>query len=596
MFFIKQKFSLFFLLLLISWVVACTSTSIETTSRVQKPNVLFILTDDQGWGDLSINGNKNLKTLNIDNLAKNGATLDRFYVSAVCSPTRAEILTGRYAVRCGVYSTSQGGERIDLDETTIAEVFQQAGYKTGAFGKWHSGMQYPYHPNGRGFEEYYGFCSGHWGNYINPILEHNGNLVKGEGFLPDDLTNKTMAFMEKNKDQSFFAYLPLNTPHSPMHIPQAWWDRFKDKELIHLGDGRRAEKIEHTKAALAFVENIDWNVGRLIKKLQDLDLEENTIVIYLSDNGPNGARWNGDMKGQKGAVDEGGVRSPTFIQWKDKIPAGAKIETIASALDFLPTLTDLANIDHTSNKPLDGKSLQPLLLDKNAKWEERLIFNYWRDKLSVRSQNFRLGHEGQLFDMVKDPEQRVDVADKFPKIYAELTTAHKDWLANIATELPAEDTRSFPLGHPDYHITQIPARDGIASGNIKRSNRWPNCSFFQNWTDVDDKITWDVEVVEDGDFEVILYYTCAEENIGGRFELKIGDIALESKITEAHDPPLLGLDSYRYPNGESYTKYFKPLNMGKIPLKKGKGTLSLNALEIPGSELMDFRLMMFKKV
>ncbi len=596
MVYINQGFSVLFILLLVSSIVACNSTSTKPASTKETPNILFILTDDQGWGDLSINGNKNLQTPNIDKLAKNGATLDRFYVSAVCSPTRAEILTGRYAVRCGVYSTSQGGERIDLDETTIADVFQKAGYKTGAFGKWHSGMQYPYHPNGRGFEEFYGFCSGHWGNYINPILEHNGNLVKGEGFLPDDLTNKAIAFIEKNKDQPFFAYLPLNTPHSPMHMPQAWWDRFKDKELPDLGDGRRAEKIEHTKAALAFVENIDWNVGRLMKKLQDLNLEENTIVVYLSDNGPNGARWNGRMKGQKGSVDEGGVRSPTFIQWKNKIPAGTKIEAIASALDFLPTLTALASIEHTPNKPLDGKSLLPLLWDKNAKWEERLIFNYWRDKLSVRSQDFRLGHEGQLFDMVNDPEQRVDVADRFPKIYNELKTAKTNWENTILTELPKEDTRSFPLGHPDYHITQIPARDGTASGNIQRSNRWPNCSFFQNWTDVKDNITWEVEVIEDGAFEVILYYTCAEENVGGRFEVRIGDIALESTIIVAHDPPLLGLDSYRYPNGESYTKDFKPLNMGRIQLKKGKGVLSLNALDIPGAGLMDFRLMMFKKV
>ncbi len=585
-----------FLSLFAIWIMACDAKIAKTSTTKQTPNILFILTDDQGWGDLSINGNKNLQTPNIDQLAKNGATLDRFYVSAVCSPTRAEILTGRYAVRSGVYSTSQGGERIDLDETTIADLFQQAGYKTGAFGKWHSGMQYPYHPNGRGFEEFYGFCSGHWGNYLSPMLEHNGNLVQGDGFLPDDLTNKTMAFMEKNKNHPFFAYLPLNTPHSPMHMPQAWWDRFKDKELTHLGDGRRKEQIEHTKAALAFVENIDWNVGRLIKKLQDLGLEENTIIVYLSDNGPNGARWNGKMKGQKGSVDEGGVRSPTFIQWKNKIPAGTKIETIASALDFLPTLTDLASIEFTPNKPLDGKSISPLLMDKNTNWEERLLFNYWRNKLSVRSQNFRLGHEGRLFDMTQDPEQRIDVADKFPAIYKKLKTAHRNWLANIAIELPKKDARSFPIGHPDYHITQIPARDGHASGTIQRSNRWPNCSFFENWTNVKDSIAWEVEVVADGDFEVIIYYTCAEENVGGTFEVRFQNTTLAGKIKEVHDPPLLQVNAYRYPNAESYTKDFKPLNLGKITLEKGKGTLSLNALNIPNKELMDFRLMLFKKI
>lgn len=582
---------------LVCLLSACHQDStVNENEKKGLPNILFILTDDQGWGDLSISGNQNLQTPNIDNLAKNGAILDRFYVSSVCSPTRAEILTGRYAVRSGVYATSQGGERIDLDETTIAEVFKDAGYQTGAFGKWHSGMQYPYHPNGRGFDEYYGFCSGHWGNYIDPMLEHNGKLVQGEGFLPDDLTNRTMDFIEKNKNQPFFAYIPFNTPHSPMQMPDEWWDRFKDKTLVNFGDGRRKEETEHTKAALAFCENIDWNVGRLIKKLQALNLEENTIIVYLSDNGPNGARWNDDMKGQKGSTDEGGVRSPTFIQWKNTITAGTKIETIAAAIDFLPTLTDLAGIPITVEKPLDGKSIKSLLLDKKANWEDRLIYNYWREKLSVRSQNFRLGHDGQLFDMVNDFEQREDVAAKFPETYNFLKTAQTNWLNTVAVELPKEDTRSFLIGHPDYKNTQIPARDGQASGQIKRSNRWPNCSYFTNWIDIDDKITWEVEVVESGDFEVVVYYTCPKEDIGGIVELRFGDTALQGEITEAHNPALRNVDKYRYPNAESFVKDFKPLNMGKIHLKKGKGELSLNALNIKGKGLMDFRLLMLKRV
>jgi len=405
-----------------------------------------------------------------------------------------------------------------------------------------------------------------------------------------------MDFIEAHQDQPFFAYLPFNTPHSPMQMPDEWWDKFKDKELVNFGDGRSEEEIEHTKAALAFCENIDWNVGRLIKKLQDLKLEENTIIVYLSDNGPNGSRWNGKMKGRKGSTDEGGVRSPTFIQWKNTIPSGTKIETIATALDFLPTLTDLAGIPVQSKKPLDGKSIKPLLLDKNAPWDKRLIYNYWRDKLSVRSQNFRLGHEGQLFDMVNDPEQRVNVSDKFPKIYDELKAAQTNWLNRVATTLPKADTRSFPIGHPDYKNTQIPARDGHTTGQIKRSNRWPNCSYFTNWTDVNDKITWEAEVVESGDFEVILYYTCPKEDIGGTFELRFGENALQGKISEAYNPALRNIDKYRYPNGESFVKDFKPLNLGKIRMEKGKGILSLNALDIKGDMLMDFRLMMFKRV
>ena len=173
------------------------------SNAAERPNVVVILTDDQGWGDLSINGNTNLHTPNIDQLARDGARFDRFYVCPVCSPTRAEFLTGRHHARSGVFSTSAGGERMNLDEVTIADTFKAAGYKTGAFGKWHNGMQYPYHPNGRGFDEYYGFCSGHWGNYFNPMLEHNGQIVRGDGFVIDDFTNKAMEFIESAVNEGY---------------------------------------------------------------------------------------------------------------------------------------------------------------------------------------------------------------------------------------------------------------------------------------------------------------------------------------------------------------------------------------------------------
>ena len=212
--------SLLFLIIFSIQLLSCDS---QTT---KSPNVILILTDDQGWGDLSISGNKDISTPNIDQLALNGVRFDRFYVSPVCSPTRAEILTGRHHVRTGVYDVSKGGERIDLDEEIIAEVFKNNGYKTAAYGKWHNGMQAPYHPNTRGFDDFYGFCSGHWGSYFNPVLEHNGELVKGEGFIIDDFTNLGLKFIEENKKNPFFLYLPLNTPHSPMQVPDKFWKKF----------------------------------------------------------------------------------------------------------------------------------------------------------------------------------------------------------------------------------------------------------------------------------------------------------------------------------------------------------------------------------
>lgn len=586
-----MKDSMLFLVPLL--LTGCLQTG---TQEDKKPNVVMILTDDQGWGDLSLNGNTNISTPNIDRLAHHGVSFDRFYVCPVCSPTRAEILTGRYHPRGGVYSTSAGGERLDMDETTIAEVFKKAGYATATYGKWHNGMQYPYHPNARGFDEFYGFCSGHWGNYFSPLLEHNGNLVKGNGFVIDDFTDKTISFIEKNQDKPFFVYLPFNTPHSPMQVPQQWWNKFKDKELEKLHRDPDKENIQHTRSALAMCENIDWNVGRIIKKIMELGLEGNTIIIYFSDNGPNGWRWNGGMKGRKGSTDEGGVRSPLFIQWTGVIEDGKNIKQIAGAIDLFPTLADLAGIQYNNNKSLDGISLKPLLLENDNEWKERLVFNHWRGRTSVRSQQYRLDNNNKLFDMVNDPGQYKDISQQKPEITKKLIRAKNEWEKEVLSELPEEDTRPFPIGHPVYEFTQIPARDGIPYGNIQRSNRYPNCSFFSNWISTNDKITWDVEVLADGDFEVVLYYTCPKEDVGSTFELSFGSSKLTGKITEAHNPPLRGMEHDRVNRQESYVKDFKSLNLGTIRLNKGKGKLTLKALDIPGSQVMDFRLMMFKRV
>ncbi|MCK4959211.1 MAG: arylsulfatase, partial [Planctomycetes bacterium] len=453
----------------------------------ERPNVIVILTDDQGWGDLSINENSAIETPNIDRLARAGAQFDRFYVSPVCSPTRAEFLTGRHHVRCGVYETSEGGERVNPDETMIGEIFQKAGYKTAAFGKWHSGMQYPYHPNARGFDEFYGFCSGHWGNYFSPMLEHNGQMVKGNGFVIDDFTERAMDYIETNRDEPFFVYLPYNTPHSPMQVPDRWWNKFKDMELTQDHPKKKFEKEDHTRAALAMCENIDWNVGRLLAKLDELNLAENTIVLYFCDNGPNGERWNGGMRGRKGSTDEGGVRSALFVRWPAKIKAGTGIPQICSAMDLMPTLAEMAGIEVTGTKPLDGISLASLLDGDSRDWKSRTLVHHWQGRVSVRTQRYRLDHQGNLYDMQEDPGQTKAVNDRKPKTAATLKKVAAKFGAEMLTNYGKTfDNRPFVIGHPDAKRTQIPARDGIGHGNIKRSNRWPNDSFFENWTSLDD--------------------------------------------------------------------------------------------------------------
>lgn len=574
--------------------MAITGAALHGQSSSTKPNIVIILTDDQGWGDLSIHGNTNLQTPNIDRLAKGGARFNNFFVSPVCSPTRAEFLTGRYHPRTGVYSTSAGGERMDLDEQTIAQVFKAAGYSTAMYGKWHNGMQYPYHPNARGFEDFYGFCSGHWGDYFSPQLEHNGKLVEGKGFIIDDLTDKAIQFIEDNKESPFLLYLPYNTPHSPMQVPDRWWNKFKDKELeLRHGD---EEDLLFTRAALAMCENIDWNVGRLMERLKALRLEENTIVLYFHDNGPNSLRWNGGMKGRKGSTDDGGVRSPLFIRWPGKIEPGKNIASISAAIDLLPTLTDLAGIDPLVKKPLDGMSLKPLLLESQPAWPDRMIFNHWDGKVSVRTQQYRLDHSRKLFDMQRDQGQRQNIANQMLPVAEKLSAEVQRWREEVLSELPTSDTRSFPLGHPDTRYTQLPARDGQPHGNIKRSNRFPNASFFTNWIHVEDKISWNIEVVESGDFEVMLYYTCPQKDAGSTVELSFGESRLKGHIAEGFDPPLRGMENDRVERTESYVKDFKALNLGVVHLEKGEGQLTLQALRIPGSTVMDFRLLMFERV
>ncbi|MEM1227445.1 MAG: arylsulfatase [Planctomycetota bacterium] len=575
-------------------LIALAGAAISTAER---PNFIVILTDDQGWGDLSIHGNTSISTSNIDRMAKSGARFDRFYVSPVCSPTRAEFLTGRSHVRCGVYDTSEGGERVNPDETMIGEIFQRAGYHTAAFGKWHSGMQYPYHPNARGFDEFYGFCSGHWGNYFSPMLEHNGQLVQGDGFLVDDLTNQAMEFVEKHSDEPFFVYLPYNTPHSPMQVPDRWWNKFKDLELEQDHPKQPSEKPGHTRAALAMCENIDWNVGRLLDKLDELMLADNTVVLYFCDNGPNGWRWNGGMRGRKGSTDEGGVRSPLFVRWPAKISAGTIVPQICTAMDLLPTLAEMAGVEITGTKPLDGMSLVPLLDDRRDDWQDRTLVSHWRGKISVRTQQHRLDHQGQLYDMAIDPGQTTEINARNPELVVELTKVAKDYRDEMLTHYGKKfDHRPFVIGHPDSRLTQVPARDGTGHGNIERSNRWPNDSFFRNWTSVDDSITWSCEVGETGTYQVEVFYTCPEADVGSTVELSFQDDVLVGMITEAHDPPLTGMEHDRFERMESYVKDFKRMTLGRMHLRKGQGTLTLRATEIPGTQVMDFRLLLLTRI
>lgn len=565
----------------------------QTPAGGRRPNFVILLADDQGWGDLSVHGNTNLKTPNIDTLARDGTRFDRFYVCPVCAPTRAEFMTGRYHARGGVRGVSTGEERLNLGERTIAEVFRDAGYATGIFGKWHNGTQPPYHPNFRGFQEFYGFTSGHWGQYFTPELDHNGKMVRGNGYIIDDLTDHAMQFISDNREKPFFCYVPYNSPHSPMQVPDKFYDKFAGADLKLRATDPKLEDLPHTRAALAMCENVDWNVGRVLARLAELKLAENTVVIYFSDNGPNGWRWNDGMKGRKGSVEEGGVRAPFLIRWPGHVKAGSVVKQIAGAIDILPTLTELAAIRWTAPKPLDGLSLRPLLMGETAAWPDRMIFSKQRDKFSVRTQQYRLDPDGKLFDMVADPGQKRDVAAAHPDVAARLGEAVRKFVAEIKP-FAGPDDRPYPVGFAA--TTWLPARDGVGHGGIERSGKAPNCSFFTNWTKKEDSMTWDVEVLQAGRYTAELYYTCAAPDVGSAVELSWNQSRLTGKIDAAWDPPLEGKEHDRVDRGqESYVKAFKPLRLGVFSLAKGRGAMTLRATEIPGKQVADVRYLILTR-
>ncbi|BCX46471.1 N-acetylgalactosamine-6-sulfatase [Haloferula helveola] len=560
-------------------------------ASAKPPNVIVILADDQGWGDLSMNGNRDLSTPHIDSLAAQGASFDRFFVQPVCAPTRAEFLTGRFFSRTGVRGVSTGDERLNPDERTLADVLKEAGYATAAFGKWHNGTQPPYHPNDRGFEHYEGFTSGHWGHYFDPWLERNGELFKAAGYITDDLTDRALKFMGENTGGPFFCYIAYCTPHSPMQVPDRFFDKFADKKL-EMEYGGFPGREAHTRAALAMVENVDENVGRVLDSLKRSGIADNTIVIYFSDNGPNGPRWNGGMKGTKGSVDEGGVRVPCVVRWPERIKPGTAIKSVAGAVDLLPTLAAAAGVSVGAEKPLDGVNLLPALEGKAETPQDRLLISVQgrgeRARCSVRSQRFRWVKGGGLYDPMKDPGQKKDLTAEYPDEGKRMRDFATKYLAEVAPNLK-NDQRPFTVGYSP--VTWLPARDGVPKGGVKRSGRAPNCSFFTHWTKPSDSIEWHVKVGSAGRYEAILHYTCPESDVGSSIELSLGDAKLHATITEAHDPPLYGMESDRSDRGgsESFVKDFKPMRLGEIDLPEGEGTLRLKAIEVPGDSVAEVR-------
>ncbi len=433
-----------------------------TTLQGSRPNIVLVITDDQGYAPVGRHGHPWIETPHLDHLYDTSTRFDRFLVSPTCSPTRSAIMTGRHPLRNGITHTIFERERMTLDATTLPQVLRSAGYTTGIFGKWHLGDEDPYQPQHRGFDEafihgaggigqaYDCSCADAPGNkYFDPVVRHNGRFEQTRGFCTDVFFTAALGWMSqvKERDAPFFAYIATNAPHSPFVAPDEFTQRFRD---LGFGDDQAG--------FYGMIENIDSNVGWMLAVLDQWQLMDNTVVIFMSDNGmagggsgepgkPLGHRadatplmpFNAGMKGLKGTVHEGGVRVPMFLRWDGRLEPDRQIDHVAAHIDLFPTLAALAGADIPAGQ-VEGRSLVPLLEDATAAWPDRLLFTHtgrwpkgtppdgyqWR-QAAVRNGRFRLVNNVALYDIEQDPGQTTNVIADHPQLVAEMRAAMDPW-------------------------------------------------------------------------------------------------------------------------------------------------------------------------
>jgi arylsulfatase A-like enzyme len=487
----------------------------------RKPNVLLILTDDQGYGDVGCHGNAKIRTPNLDRLAGQGVELTHFYVSPVCAPTRASLLTGRYNFRTGAIDTYLGRAMMYPDEITLAEMLADAGYRTGIFGKWHLGDNYPLRAMDQGFQESLVHKGGGIGqpsdlpggkHYLDPVLLHNGRPEKQAGYCMDVYTDAALRFIEADRDRPFFAYLATNLPHGPLEVPDKYVEPYT------------AMGLEARVARLyGMIASIDENVGRLLERLKALGLEENTIVIFMTDNGAQDPRYAAGLRGLKGSVYDGGIRVPCFIRWPARLGAGRKMDRIAAHIDIVPTLLDACGVAPPEKVRIDGMDIMPLLDGRAGDWPDRTIYLQWhrgdepicfRDA-AARSDRWKLVMhlKGQapafeLYDMVADPGETKDVAAEHADVVAKMCAGYEAWFRDVSATRGYAPPR-IVLGTPHENPTTLTRQDW----------RGPQAG----WA-ADSLGYWEVDVARAGNFSVTLRFAPVQKERQACFRLGAADM------------------------------------------------------------------------
>ncbi|MDA1165054.1 MAG: arylsulfatase [Planctomycetota bacterium] len=524
------------------------------TFAAERPNVVVIMSDDQGGGDYGFVGNDVIRTPELDAMHQRSGFLNRFYVSPVCAPTRASLMTGRYNYRTRCIDTFIGRAMMDADEVTMAEFLRGAGYRTGIYGKWHLGDNYPLRAMDQGFQDSLVHRGGGIGQpsdpigaegkYTDPTLFKNGVETPMKGYCTDIYFDAAMDFISKSaKDgQNFFTYIATNAPHGPFHdVPQKLYEEYLKTDfspiLMHKPRPDRMKQERDTLARIAaMITNIDENVGRLFRKLEALGIRENTIVVYLNDNGPNTMRFVGDMRGMKSHVDDGGIRSPLLFHWPARVPARKTADALCAHIDVLPTILDACGVEVPAGHKIDGRSFLPLLTSDDANWPTRqVVLQTHRGDTPQQFHNFSLhehpwklvhpsgfGKESfngepalQLYDLSADPRQQNDVAAEHPEVLRRLRAGYENWFADVSSSRP--DNYAPPrivIGTPHERQSVLTRQD------------WRH-SAGKNWAS-DSNGFWLLEAREPGSYEVEVIFDT--DHPAGKATITVGSTSMPLDI------------------------------------------------------------------
>jgi len=483
----------------LSILPGCAAVGRTAKSAARRPNVVLVITDDQGYGDLGCHGNKVIVTPNLDRLHGQSLRLTDFHVDPTCSPTRSALMTGHYSSRTGVWHTIMGRSLLGRDEVTMADVFSASGYRTAILGKWHLGDNYPYRPQDRGFEEVLIHGGGgvgqgpdYWGNdYFDDTYFHNGKAEQFEGYCTDVWFDGALKFIEANKDRPFFCYVPTNAPHGPYNVADKYSKPYRDKGVP-----------VNQANFYGMITNIDENMGRLARRLKELNLEDDTILIFMTDNGTSGD-YDGGMRGKKGSAYEGGHRVPFFIRWPaGGLTSGRDIGTLSAHIDVLPTLIELCGLKGPAGVKFDGASIAPVLKGQADRWAARTLLVHsqriehpekWRQS-AVMTQRWRLIDGKELYDIKADPAQKNDIADANSEVVKKLRDAYEDWWADLSKSF--DGYCEIVIGSDKQNPTRLMSHDWHS----------PNPAWSQGAVRSGSKANgfWAIEVEHDGEYEFAL--------------------------------------------------------------------------------------------